>query len=85
MGGMIALKFIERRPERVLSGRLGGMGWLKEGGMLQKVWEQMPVRAGSGTPSACVNSLSKLAVSEEALKAIKAPVVVLNRGEGRGQ
>jgi pimeloyl-ACP methyl ester carboxylesterase len=77
MGGMVALKFIERHPERVLSGTLGGMGWLKDGGMLQKVWEQMPVRAGSPTPAACVNSLGKLAITETALKAIKTPVAIL--------
>jgi serine-type D-Ala-D-Ala carboxypeptidase len=37
MGGIVALKFISEHPDRVLSGTLGGMGWLPEGGGLQKI------------------------------------------------
>jgi pimeloyl-ACP methyl ester carboxylesterase len=35
MGGMIAVKFMARHQERVLSGVVGGMGWLREGSALQ--------------------------------------------------
>lgn len=31
MGGIVALKFIAEHPDRVLSGILGGMGWLPQG------------------------------------------------------
>ncbi len=36
MGGMVALKLIAEHPDRVLSGTLGGMGWLPDGGFLQR-------------------------------------------------
>ena len=35
MGGIIAGNFIAKHPDRVLSGTLGGMGWLKAGGVGQ--------------------------------------------------
>ena len=35
MGGVIAWNFIARHPDRVLSGTLGGMGWLKVGSAAQ--------------------------------------------------
>jgi pimeloyl-ACP methyl ester carboxylesterase len=31
MGGIVALKFLTKHPNRALSAVLGGMGWLKEG------------------------------------------------------
>jgi len=77
LGGMIALKFIADHPDRVLSGTLGGMGWPREGGGLQKFWEKIPARQGGRTPAACVPSIGKLAVSEAELKAIKVPMEIL--------
>ena len=77
MGGMIAVRFVSEHQDRVLSAVVGGMGWLREGGGLQKVWEQLPVKDGGRTPAACIRSLGKLAVTEEKLKAIRVPVVVL--------
>jgi pimeloyl-ACP methyl ester carboxylesterase len=77
MGGMVALKLIAEHPDRVQSGILGGMGWLREGSRLQKFWEQIPTREGSRTPSVCLQSIGKLAVIEADLKAIKAPMLVL--------
>jgi pimeloyl-ACP methyl ester carboxylesterase len=35
MGGIIAANFMVKHPERVLSGTLGGMGWLRQGGLAQ--------------------------------------------------
>src|SRR5262249_18471260 len=35
MGGMVAANFIVKHPDHVLSGTLGGMGWLSEGGLAQ--------------------------------------------------
>jgi len=75
MGGMIALKFIVLHPDRVRSGMLGGMGWLKSGSVLEKFWEKVPGKdEGRGTPAACLHGLSQLGVTEEDVKAVKAPV-----------
>jgi len=77
LGGMIALKLIAEHPDRALSGTLGGMGWMKEGGVLQKFWERLPTKEDSRTPPACINSIGKLAITEEQLKAVKTPMIVL--------
>ena len=74
MGGMIAMKFIVLHPDRVLSGVLGGMGWLKSGSVLEKFWEKVPGRDEGRTPSACLHGLSQLGVSEDEVKAVQAPV-----------
>ena len=77
MGGMVAVKFLTKHPDRALSGTLGGMGWLRDGSGLQKVWELMGARDAGRTPAACVRNIGKLAVSEDELKAIKIPVTML--------
>ena len=69
MGGIVALKFTAEHPDRVLSGILGGMGWMPQGGALQKVWEHMR--------GVSARAVGELAVSEEALRAIRVPVLVL--------
>jgi len=69
MGGMVALKLISEHPDRVLSGTLGGMGWLKEGGILQKVWTHMRSVSARGA--------GELALTEDELKSIRVPVEVL--------
>jgi pimeloyl-ACP methyl ester carboxylesterase len=69
MGGIVALRFIADHPERVLSGTLGGMGWLPEGSGLQKLWEHMRDPAAKG--------VARLALSRDALQAIKVPVLIL--------
>jgi len=77
MGGMIAVKFMAGHQERVLSGVVGGMGWLREGSVLQKVWGRMQGREGGSTPPACARSLGELALTEAELKWIRVPVVVI--------
>jgi pimeloyl-ACP methyl ester carboxylesterase len=77
MGGIVALKLIARHPDRVRSGVLGGMGWLRDGSLLQKSWERMGVRYGSRTPAVCIHSISKLALTLEELKGIRTPVEVV--------
>lgn len=69
MGGMVALKLIAEHPDRVLSGTLGGMGWLPDGGFLQKVWAHMRSVSSRG--------VSELALTEQELKAIRIPVLIL--------
>jgi dipeptidyl aminopeptidase/acylaminoacyl peptidase len=77
LGGIIAMKFIVDHPDRVISGTLGGMGWLRTGSKLQEFWERTPGREGNGTPPACVHGIGKLAVSEEQVKSVKAPMEIL--------
>jgi pimeloyl-ACP methyl ester carboxylesterase len=69
MGGIVALKFIAQHPDRVISGTLGGMGWLPQGGMLQRVWEHMPQTAP--------RAVGQLALTKDELRAITTPVLVL--------
>lgn len=77
MGGMIVMKLLVLHPDRVTSAVLGGMGWLREGGFLQIVWERMSPRNTQGTPVACVHAIAQLAVTAEQVEAIKAPVTIL--------
>jgi pimeloyl-ACP methyl ester carboxylesterase len=64
-------------PDRVLSGTLCGMGWLREGSPLAEFWEKLGGREGSKTPAACLHSIAKLGVTEEALKAVRVPMAVI--------
>jgi pimeloyl-ACP methyl ester carboxylesterase len=78
MGGIIAANFIVRHPERVLSGTLGGMGWLKAGGVGQWAFAQIGKNDANATALAvCGRSLAKLALTEDEIKAIRVPVTVL--------
>jgi len=77
LGGMIAMKFVTLHPERVLSGTLCGMGWLREGSPLADFWEKFPGREGGKTPAACLRGIAKLGVTEEALRAVQPPMAVL--------
>ncbi len=77
MGGMVAMKLITLHPDRVLSGTLGGMGWLQDGSGLQKFWEHMPASKNGSPPAACVNGIAKLAVTEADVKAIQVPMTVI--------
>ncbi len=75
MGGIISAKLTAKYPDRVLSCTLGGMGWLREGSLEQKVFAE----AGKdGKPlGLCFRGLAKLALSEDEVKAIRVPVVIL--------
>jgi pimeloyl-ACP methyl ester carboxylesterase len=78
MGGIIAGNLLAKHPDRVLSGTLGGMGWLKAGGPGQWAFAQI----GKKDPNAkaltvCGRSLAKLALTEDEIKSIRVPVTVL--------
>jgi pimeloyl-ACP methyl ester carboxylesterase len=78
MGGIIAGSFLARHPDRALSGTLGGMGWLKKGGVAEWAF----ARIGKGDPNAtalavCGRSLAKLALTEKEIKSIRVPVTIL--------
>jgi pimeloyl-ACP methyl ester carboxylesterase len=78
MGGIIAANFMARHPDRVLSGTLGGMGWLKEGSLPQWFFAQIGKKDDQVKPLAvCGRSLSRLALTEEQVKGIRVPVTVL--------
>lgn len=77
LGGMVAMKFLATHPERVLSGMIAGMGWLRDGSVLQKFWEKMPAREGGKTPEAFTKNIGKLALTQGELKKINVPVKVL--------
>lgn len=77
LGGMVALKFAAVHSDTTLSVTLCGMGWLKEGGLLQRFWSNMAGRESSRTPEACVKGIAELALSETELKAISQPVTVI--------
>jgi pimeloyl-ACP methyl ester carboxylesterase len=73
MGGLITLKFAVRHPGRVRSLVLGGMGWMKNGTVLEKLL----AREGGRVPAACARGFSDFAVTEEELKAIQVPGAVI--------
>lgn len=77
MGGMITMKLLTRHPERVSSALLGGMGWLRQGGVLDDFWGRVPERPRLKVPSACVRSLGALAVTEKEVEAIHVPVTII--------
>jgi pimeloyl-ACP methyl ester carboxylesterase len=76
-GGMIALKFLARHPDRAISGTIGGMGWLREGSRLQDFWEKVPAREGQRTPAAFLRGMAKFALSRQDLEKIAVPVKIL--------
>jgi pimeloyl-ACP methyl ester carboxylesterase len=78
MGGIIAGNFLTKHPDRVLSGTLGGMGWLKEGGVGQWGFAQIGKNDTEAKPVAlCGRSLAKLALTEKQIKSIRVPVRIL--------
>ena len=76
LGSIVAAKLLARHPERVLSGTLGGMGWLRQGGYAQRVYKHFSQIAGNAVRT-CARSLGKLALTKKELEAIGVPVMVL--------
>jgi pimeloyl-ACP methyl ester carboxylesterase len=75
MGGVITAKLLARHPKRVLSGTLGGMGWLREGSLEQKLFA---AGGKDGKPAGvCFRNLARLALTKEELESIRAPVIIL--------
>jgi len=77
LGGMVAMRLIADHPNRVISGAIGGMGWLREGGALQQVWERMAQGQRGPTPAACVRNIGKLGITRQSLMSIQVPIEIL--------
>lgn len=77
LGGMVTMRLMADHPDRVLSGTVGGMGWLKEGSPLQKFWEGLANRIGAKTSAAFLRGVPELALTEDEVKNIAVPVKVI--------
>jgi pimeloyl-ACP methyl ester carboxylesterase len=80
MGGMIALKLAVMHPERCESLLLCGMGWLRDGGLLQEFWQGLPARKSESRNDAaasCMRGMAKLAVTESEVKSLKLPAAII--------
>lgn len=80
MGGMIAMKTAALHPERVKTLMLCVMGWLQEGGLQQRLWENIPARKrlfGGNSSTACMNGMAHLAVTAAEVKALKMPAAII--------
>ncbi len=77
LGGMVTVKMMVTHPDRVQSAAVCGMGWLKEGGPMQKFWEKWGERKGTGSMPSFLHAVGQLAVTEEELKKIDLPVTVI--------
>ena len=74
MGGIITAKLLAEHQDRVLSATLGGMAWLREGGLEQKFFAAAKDKQPVGV---CFGSLAKLALDEKEIESIHVPVIVL--------
>ncbi|HVT82996.1 MAG TPA: alpha/beta fold hydrolase, partial [Phycisphaerae bacterium] len=77
LGGIIVMRLMVDHPDRVLDATLGGMGYLRQGSVLQNVFENSDALALNKTPPACVHGIGKLAITDAQLKAVKVPFQVL--------
>jgi pimeloyl-ACP methyl ester carboxylesterase len=77
LGGMVVARQAADHPDRMISLTLGGMGWLRAGSGLQRFWEFVPARGQARTPTALINGIGELALTEDELKSIRIPAKVL--------
>lgn len=77
LGGMVTLRLIADHPDRVLSGTLGGMGWLQDGSRLERFWERLGSRGGVRTGQAFLAGVPEFALTEQDVTAIKRPVTIV--------
>ncbi|HTL30280.1 MAG TPA: alpha/beta hydrolase [Tepidisphaeraceae bacterium] len=77
LGGIVVMRLLADHPDRFTAAALGGMGWLRQGSVLQGSFEKMGGRNTGHTPAAAVHGISKLALSEKELQSIKTPLEIL--------
>jgi pimeloyl-ACP methyl ester carboxylesterase len=75
MGGIITAKLMAKHPDRVLSGTLGGMGWLNK--VVGDIGFGALAKNADDAKGVCFRNLSKLALTQEEIKSIKVPVTVI--------
>jgi pimeloyl-ACP methyl ester carboxylesterase len=76
LGSIIAAKLMARHPDRVLSGTLAGMGWLRGRWFAQKIFEHFRQTAGDEVRT-CARTLGKLALTKKEVESIRVPVTIL--------
>jgi pimeloyl-ACP methyl ester carboxylesterase len=76
LGSIVAAKLMAKHPDRVLSGTLAGMGWLRDGGFAQKVFKHFKQTASHAVRT-CARSLRKLALTKKEVESIRVPVTIL--------
>ena len=80
LGSVVAMKFLVKHQDRVLSGVLCAVGWLKPGSGCEQGWEKIP---GSrfGAPEPCQRLIGELAVTKEEILTVHVPVEIFVGGE----
>jgi hypothetical protein len=79
MGGMIVMKLLAMYPQRVSTAVLGGMGWLKEGGLIDAFWAGIKGegRGQGGVPPACLRGFAKLGLTQKDVMGIRVPITCI--------
>ena len=78
MGGIIGANFIVKHADRVLSGTLGGMGWLQKGSIPQAIFAQIGKKDATQKALAiCGRSHANLSLTEKEIKSISVPMTGL--------
>jgi len=76
LGSIVAAKLLAKHPDRVLSGTLAGMGWLRNGGFAQKVFEHFRQIADNAIRT-CSRTLRKLVLTKKEVESIRVPVIII--------
>jgi len=75
MGGMIVLKMASLHPERLQSGIVGGMGWIRSDE--ESPFHGLQKTAPNEALSCCAASFKELSLSEAELRAIRVPLTII--------
>ena len=71
-GGMITMRLMVDHPDRVISGTVGGMGWLQDGSLLQKFWDGLG--GGKKLSAGFIQGIPEFSLTKTELEKIKLPV-----------
>jgi len=86
MGGMIALKFASRYPERTRAVVSVGMGWMDDGEYSQRFFSIAPEAAYSDALKSCWFSLLEITLSEQEMVELGVPVkIIIGKDDGNYQ
>jgi pimeloyl-ACP methyl ester carboxylesterase len=76
-GGMIAMRLMANHPDRVISGTIGGMGWLQKGSLLDTIWGGLGGDPAKGKAAGFIHGIPEFALTKDELEAIRLPVKVI--------